>query len=86
MSDEDISASGVSEEPDHNRIELAIVGRPNVGKSTLMNRILGENRVMTGPRAGLTRDSIAVDWTYKNHSIRLIPKFWLLSKWLVIKN
>jgi len=45
-------------------LKLAIVGRPNAGKSTLINRILGEDRLLTGPEAGITRDSIAVDWTW----------------------
>ena len=45
-------------------LKLAIVGRPNAGKSTLINRLLGENRLLTGPEAGITRDSIAVDWVW----------------------
>ncbi len=45
-------------------LKLAIVGRPNAGKSTLINRLLGEDRLLTGPEAGITRDSIAVDWTW----------------------
>ena len=45
-------------------LKLAIVGRPNAGKSTLINRFLGENRLLTGPEAGITRDSIAVDWEW----------------------
>ena len=45
-------------------LKLAIVGRPNAGKSTLINRMLGENRLLTGPEAGITRDSIAVDWRW----------------------
>ena len=45
-------------------LKLAIVGRPNAGKSTLINRLLGENRLLTGPEAGITRDSIAVDWAW----------------------
>ena len=45
-------------------LKLAIVGRPNAGKSTLVNRILGEDRMITGPEAGITRDSIAIDWEW----------------------
>ena len=45
-------------------LKLAIIGRPNAGKSTLINRILGEERLITGPEAGITRDSIAVDWIW----------------------
>ena len=45
-------------------LSLAIVGRPNAGKSTLINRLLGEDRLLTGPEAGITRDSIAVDWLW----------------------
>lgn len=45
-------------------LKLAIVGRPNAGKSTLINRLLGEERLLTGPEAGITRDSIAVDWQW----------------------
>jgi GTP-binding protein len=45
-------------------LKLAIVGRPNAGKSTLINRLLGEDRLLTGPEAGITRDAIAVDWQW----------------------
>lgn len=45
-------------------LKLAIVGRPNAGKSTLINKLLGENRLITGPEAGITRDSIAIDWVW----------------------
>ncbi|AGH49509.1 MULTISPECIES: ribosome biogenesis GTPase Der [Sphingomonas] len=45
-------------------LKLAIVGRPNAGKSTLVNRMLGEERMITGPEAGITRDSIAIDWEW----------------------
>ncbi len=47
-------------------LKLAIVGRPNAGKSTLINRILGEERLITGPEAGITRDSISVDWQWQD--------------------
>lgn len=45
-------------------LKLAIVGRPNAGKSTLINKMLGEDRLLTGPEAGITRDSIAIDWQW----------------------
>ena len=59
-------------------LKLAIVGRPNAGKSTLINQMLGEDRLLTGPEAGITRDSIAVDWMWtdpasgETREIRLI--------------
>ncbi|MGC2524958.1 MAG: ribosome biogenesis GTPase Der, partial [Stellaceae bacterium] len=53
-------------------LHLAIVGRPNVGKSTLVNRLLGEDRLLTGPEAGITRDAIAVDWMWRGRPIRLV--------------
>jgi len=51
---------------------LAIVGRPNVGKSTLLNRLVGEERVLTGPEAGITRDAIRVEWEWKGRPVRLV--------------
>jgi GTPase len=53
-------------------LQLAIVGRPNVGKSTLVNRLIGEERMLTGPEAGLTRDAIAVDLTWRGRPFRLV--------------
>ncbi|HZP18946.1 MAG TPA: ribosome biogenesis GTPase Der [Bauldia sp.] len=52
-------------------IQVAVVGRPNAGKSTLINRLLGEERLVTGPEAGITRDAIAVDWTWRGRNFRL---------------
>jgi GTP-binding protein len=52
-------------------IRIAVVGRPNAGKSTLINRLLGEERLLTGPEAGITRDSIAVDLTWDGRSFRV---------------
>lgn len=52
-------------------LQLAVVGRPNVGKSTLINRLVGDERLVTGPEAGITRDSIAIDWTFRDRRLRL---------------
>jgi len=52
-------------------LRIAIVGRPNAGKSTLINALVGEERLLTGPEAGITRDSIAVDWEWRGRRIRL---------------
>ncbi|MBN7762686.1 ribosome biogenesis GTPase Der [Nitratireductor aquibiodomus] len=52
-------------------LRIAIVGRPNVGKSTLINALLGEDRMLTGPEAGITRDSISVDWQWRDRKIKL---------------
>ena len=53
-------------------LQLAIVGRPNVGKSTMVNKLLGEDRMLTGPEAGITRDSISISWAWRGREIRLI--------------
>jgi len=53
-------------------LQLAIVGRPNVGKSTLVNRLVGEDRLLTGPEPGITRDSIALEWQWRGRPIRLV--------------
>jgi GTPase len=53
-------------------LKLAIVGRPNAGKSTLINRIISQERLITGPEAGITRDSIAIDWEWRGRAVRLI--------------
>lgn len=58
-------------------LRIAIIGRPNAGKSTLINRLLGEDRLLTGPEAGITRDSISVDfsWTLPDGSVREMKLF-----------
>lgn len=52
-------------------LKVAIVGRPNAGKSTLVNHLLDEERLLTGPEAGITRDTIAVDWGFKGRAFKL---------------
>ena len=63
---------GEEEEDTGHPLQLAIVGRPNAGKSTLINRMLGEERMITGPEAGITRDSISLDWEWKGKAVRLV--------------
>src|SRR5690606_11379345 len=53
-------------------LNVAIVGRPNAGKSTLVNRLVGSERVLTGPEAGITRDSILVPWEWQGRVINLV--------------
>ena len=52
-------------------LKLAIVGRPNVGKSTLINQLLGQERLLTGPEAGVTRDAITIPWQWRDKNILL---------------
>ncbi|CAN5188273.1 ribosome biogenesis GTPase Der [soil metagenome] len=60
------------EEGEDGPLKLAIVGRPNAGKSTLVNQMLGEERMITGPEAGITRDSITLDWQWNGRRVRLV--------------
>lgn len=70
---EDFDFAEIELEDDSDKpIKIAIVGRPNVGKSTLLNALLKEHRVMVGPEAGITRDAIAVDWEFNDKKIRLV--------------
>jgi GTP-binding protein len=61
-------------------IKIAIVGRPNAGKSTLVNALIGEDRMLTGPEAGITRDAIPVDWTWDERAVRLVDTAGLRRK------
>jgi GTP-binding protein len=61
-------------------IRMAIVGRPNAGKSTLVNRLIGEDRLLTGPEAGITRDAVSVDWTWQGRRVRLVDTAGLRRK------
>ena len=82
---EALKGSGVKDEGSEKEVELqddestepqslhiAIVGRPNAGKSTLINKLIGEERMLTGPEPGLTRDAIPIGWTYKGKPVRLV--------------
>lgn len=61
-------------------LAFAIIGRPNAGKSTLANALLGEERLITGPEAGITRDSISVDWNWRGQPIKLVDTAGLRRK------
>ena len=61
-------------------LKLAIVGRPNAGKSTLVNKLLGEDRMITGPEAGITRDAISIEWEFDGRPVRLIDTAGLRKK------
>jgi GTP-binding protein len=61
-------------------LRIAIVGRPNAGKSTLVNALIGEERLLTGPEAGITRDAIPVDWDWGGRRVRLVDTAGLRRK------
>lgn len=65
-------------------LQLAVVGRPNVGKSTLVNRLIGEERLLVGPEAGITRDAIAIDWEHRGRPVRLVDTAGLRRKARVV--
>jgi len=52
-------------------MRIAVIGRPNAGKSTLINALIGQERLLTGPEAGITRDSISVDWEWRGRAMKL---------------
>ena len=69
-----------NEDVESKPVKIAIVGRPNAGKSTLVNSILGEDRVLTGPEAGITRDPIAIDWVWQGRKFQLVDTAGLRRK------
>ncbi|NTF08154.1 ribosome biogenesis GTPase Der [Agrobacterium rubi] len=66
-------------------LRVAIIGRPNAGKSTLINRFLGEDRLLTGPEAGITRDSISVEWDWRGRTIKMFDTAGMRRKARVIE-
>jgi GTPase len=76
----DIEANDEAAADREKPIAIAVVGRPNAGKSTLVNRLIGEDRLLTGPEAGITRDSIHVDWTFNGRPVRLVDTAGLRRK------
>ncbi len=77
--DDDGEADALAEDPSR-PIKIAIVGRPNAGKSTLVNTILGEERMITGPEPGLTRDSVSTDLAWKGRALRVFDTAGLRRK------
>ena len=66
-------------------VRVGFIGRPNTGKSTLVNNIIGQNRLVTGSEAGVTRDSIEVLWSYKDRSICIVDTAGLRKKSKIVK-
>lgn len=77
---EDAAAEPREGEDGDTALQLAVVGRPNVGKSTLVNRLLGEDRMLTGPEPGITRDAISVSWSFRGRRVRLVDTAGLRRK------
>jgi GTP-binding protein len=91
---EDVEAADIAatrelaedEEPDEPRlptarpIRMAVIGRPNAGKSTLINRLIGEDRLLTGPEAGVTRDAISVPFEWRGRKFRIFDTAGLRRK------
>lgn len=59
------------DKPDTAPLRIAVVGRPNAGKSTLINALIGEDRLITGPEPGVTRDAVAVRWSWQGRAVRI---------------
>ena len=68
----DVSEADTAAEAEDRPVHVCIVGRPNVGKSTLTNTLLGTERVLAGPTPGLTRDATEVEWEYDGRTVRLV--------------
>ncbi len=69
---EDVNTESYKDPFKANIIQIAICGRPNAGKSTFINSLIGQQRLLTGPEAGITRDAIDVEWQYKDKNIKLV--------------
>ena len=80
-SDENLSEEGESKLP----LQLAIMGRPNVGKSTLLNALLEEERVLVGPEAGLTRDAVRVQYEFQGRTVYMV-RLQILISWTCLTN
>jgi GTP-binding protein len=79
IADEGAADEGAEEEQQH-PLRLTVTGRPNVGKSSLINRLLKDERLLTGPEPGLTRDAVAVRWQWRGREIELVDTAGLRRK------
>ncbi|MBS0184899.1 MAG: ribosome biogenesis GTPase Der [Proteobacteria bacterium] len=86
VSKKERAVKGFKKEDETMVIDLAVVGRPNAGKSTFINALLAEDRLLTGEEAGLTRDAIAVPFSYKGRDFRLIDTAGLRKKARVVES
>jgi GTP-binding protein len=80
---EDIDDPDAEDVPEYDAtkpMRIAVVGRPNAGKSTMINALIGEERLLTGPEAGITRDSISVDWEWRGRRMKLFDTAGLRRK------
>ncbi|MDX1924197.1 MAG: ribosome biogenesis GTPase Der [Rickettsiaceae bacterium] len=69
-----------------NFIQMSVIGRPNAGKSTFINGIIGQERMLTGPEAGITRDAVDIDWYYKGKNIKLVDTAGVRKKTQITKS
>jgi GTP-binding protein len=83
--EENFSELGVEDEDEKALLQIAIVGRPNAGKSTFLNKILGADRMIVGPEAGITRDAIAIDHEFQGKKIRFIDTAGIRKKASITK-
>ena len=68
----------------NHHLQIAVIGRPNAGKSTFLNRVLGQERFITGAEAGITRDAVATDFSFKDYKIRFIDTAGIRKKTNII--
>ena len=79
-SDEEEDEAAAEEKRRTMPLRITVTGRPNAGKSTLINRLIGQDRMLTGPEAGITRDSISVDWEWHGRPVKLFDTAGLRRK------
>lgn len=80
LAEEEAGIEADDEEPSGGLLKLTVMGRPNVGKSTLINRLLGEERLLTGPEAGMTRDAVTVPFQWRGRDLELVDTAGLRKK------